>query len=61
MKIQNLWIDNIAISMGLVNSNTTPLLLKPVASGKLKVDNFATHHFNLHDMMSAYDTSTCTT
>ena len=42
--------------MGLVNSNTTPLLLKLVASGKLNVDAFATHHFKLHDMMDAYDT-----
>ena len=42
--------------MGLVNSNTTPLLLKLVASGKLNVDNFITHHFKLHDMMDAYDT-----
>jgi len=56
LQLQNLWIHNIAISMGLVNSNTTPLLLKLVASGKLNVDNFATHHFELHDMMNAYDT-----
>jgi alcohol dehydrogenase len=42
--------------MGLVNSNTTPLLLKLVASGRLNVDAFATHQFNLHDMMDAYDT-----
>ena len=26
------------------------------ASGRLKVDNFATHHFKLHEMMDAYDT-----
>ena len=56
LQLQNLWIQNIAITMGLVNSNTTPLLLKLVASGKLNVDNFATHHFKLHDMMDAYDT-----
>jgi Zinc-binding dehydrogenase len=56
LQLQNLWIHNIAITMGLVNSNTTPLLLKLVASGKLNVDNFATHHFKLHDMMDAYDT-----
>ena len=42
--------------MGLVNANTTPMLLKLVASGKLNVDNFATHHFKLDDMMDAYDT-----
>ena len=48
--------SNIAITMGLVNTNTTPLLLKLVASGKLNVDAFATHHFKLDDMMDAYDT-----
>lgn len=52
----DLWIHNIAISMGLVNSNTTPLLLRLVASGKLTVDNSIIHHFKLHDMMDAYDT-----
>ncbi len=56
LQLQDLWIHNIAITMGLVNSNTTPLLLKLVASGRLNVDNFATHHFKLHDMMEAYDT-----
>jgi alcohol dehydrogenase len=56
LQLQNLWIHNIAISMGLVNSNTTPLLLKLVASGRLIVDDFITHHFKLHDMMDAYDT-----
>ncbi|MGB0095988.1 MAG: alcohol dehydrogenase catalytic domain-containing protein [Solirubrobacteraceae bacterium] len=56
LQLQNLWIQNISISMGLVNSNTTPLLLKLVASGKLNIDNFETHHFALHDMMDAYDT-----
>jgi threonine dehydrogenase-like Zn-dependent dehydrogenase len=37
-------------------ADTTPMLLKLVASGKLKVDSFATHHFKLHEMMDAYDT-----
>ena len=56
LQIQDLWIHNITISMGLVNANTTPMLLKLVASGKLNVDNFATHHFKLDNMMDAYDT-----
>ena len=56
LPIQNLWIQNIAITMGLVNTNTTPMLLKLVASGRLKVDEFATHHFKLDDIMDAYDT-----
>src|ERR1039457_1926699 len=37
LQLQNLWIHNIAITMGLVNSNTTPLLVKLVASGRLNV------------------------
>ena len=56
LQLQNLWIHNISISMGLVNANTTPMLLKLVASGKLNVDDFATHHFKLDEMMDAYDT-----
>jgi alcohol dehydrogenase len=56
LQLQDLWIHNITISMGLVNANTTPMLLKLVASGKLNVDNFATHHFKLDEMMDAYDT-----
>ncbi|HEY7548967.1 MAG TPA: zinc-binding dehydrogenase, partial [Hyphomicrobiaceae bacterium] len=56
LQLQNLWIHNISISMGLVNANTTPMLLKLVASGKLNVDNFATHHFQLDEMLDAYDT-----
>ena len=56
LQLQDLWIRNITISMGLVNANTTPMLLRLVASGKLNVDNFATHHFKLDEMMDAYDT-----
>ena len=56
LRLQDLWIHNITISMGLVNTNTIPMLLKLVAQGRLKVDNFATHHFKLDDMLAAYDT-----
>ena len=42
--------------MGLVNTNTTPMLLKLDAQGKLNVDKFVSHHFKLNDMMAAYDT-----
>ena len=46
LQLQNLWIHNIKISMGLVNANTTPMLLKLVASGRLPSKKFATHHFS---------------
>ena len=49
--MQSLWIHNIAIMTGLVTSTTTPPLLKLVASWRLSVDNSATYHLNLNDIL----------
>ena len=56
LALQNLWIQNVSISMGLVNTNTTPLLLKLVQSKKLDAAKFATHFFTFDQFMEAYDT-----
>lgn len=56
LELQNLWIQNVSISMGLVNTNTTPLLLKLVMSKKLQAKKFATHFFSFEEFMAAYDT-----
>jgi alcohol dehydrogenase len=56
LELQNLWIQNISISMGLVNTNTTPLLLKLVTSKKIKAEKFATHFFSFDEFLDAYDT-----
>ena len=53
--IQDLWIKNLTITTGLVNTNTTPLLIKAVATNKLPVDQLITHHFKLDEIMQAYD------
>lgn len=55
LQIQDLWIQNITITMGLVNTNTTSMLLKTVASGKLKPNKLITHHFKLDDIVKAYE------
>jgi alcohol dehydrogenase len=55
LKIQDLWIKNITITMGLVNTNTTPMLMKTVASGKIKPEKLITHHFALDEIMCAYE------
>jgi alcohol dehydrogenase len=34
---------------------TTPLLMKTVMSGKIQPRQLITHHFNLDDIMNAYD------
>jgi alcohol dehydrogenase len=56
LELQNLWIKNINISMGLVNMTTLGMLLKLVKAQMLPVDKFVTHRFALDDMMSAYET-----
>jgi len=55
LQIQELWIKNITITTGLVNTNTTPMLLKTVTSGKLKPSKLITHHFNLNKILEAYN------
>ena len=55
LKINEKWIDNIRISMGLVNAVTGEMLLKMIAEGKLPAGKLATHHFTLDQMMEAYD------
>jgi alcohol dehydrogenase len=56
LAIQELWITDISISMGLVSTSTTPMLLKLVAQDKLPAAKFATHHFALDEIIDAYDT-----
>jgi alcohol dehydrogenase len=56
LKLQDLWIQDIAITMGLVSATTTPMLLKLVEQHKLDAEQFATHHFTFDQMLEAYDT-----
>ena len=55
LEIQNLWIKNITITMGLVNTNTTPMLLKTVTSGKIQPEKLITHRFKLNEIIHAYE------
>jgi alcohol dehydrogenase len=55
LPLDALWISNIDISMGLVNTNTTDTLLKMVASKKLDATPFVSHSFALTDILEAYD------
>ena len=55
LALNELWIKIIAISMGLVNTNTLGMLLKLVAEHKLPVDKFVTHTFTFDQVLEAYD------
>jgi alcohol dehydrogenase len=56
LKLEKLWDRNITITTRLVDTVTTPMLLKSVMSGRLKPKKLITHEFKLNDMMKAYDT-----
>ena len=56
LHLEKLWSQNITITTRLVDTVTTPMLLKTVLSGKLKPKQLITHHFDLNDIMKAYDT-----
>ena len=56
LHLEKLWASNITLTTRLVDTVTTPLLLKTVRSGKLQPRKLITHHFALNDMMKAYDT-----
>ena len=56
LKLQDLWIKDVAITTGLVSATTTPMLLKLVAQGKLTPERFVTHRFSFGSIVDAYDT-----
>jgi alcohol dehydrogenase len=55
LALNELWIRNIDISTGLVNTNTLSMLLKLVAQHKLPADKFVTHRFTFDQILEAYD------
>jgi alcohol dehydrogenase len=56
LKLQDLWIKDVAITTGLVSATTTPMLLKLVAQGRLKPEQFVSHRFTFDTIIDAYDT-----
>ena len=55
LALNELWITNINVSMGLVNTNTLGMLLKLVAQHKLPAQKFVTHEFSFDQMLEAYE------
>jgi alcohol dehydrogenase len=56
LPLQDLWIMDLSITMGLVSTSTTPMLLKLVAQQKLAAERFVTHRFGFDQVLDAYDT-----
>ena len=55
LHLETLWIRNVTITTGLVDTVTTPTLLRLLAAGQLDVSSFLTHRFDLADILGAYE------
>jgi alcohol dehydrogenase len=56
LHLEKLWDRNIAITTRLVDTVTTPMLLKTVGSHKVDPTKLITHHFKLDGIKDAYET-----
>jgi alcohol dehydrogenase len=56
LHLETLWSKNITITTRLVDTVSTPMLLKNVQSNKLDPKKLITHHFKLYNIIEAYET-----
>ncbi len=56
LHLETLWTRDVTITTGLVDTYSTPTLLRLATGGQLDAAQFVTHHFALDDMVEAYDT-----
>jgi alcohol dehydrogenase len=55
LHLEDLWIRDVTITTGLVDTSTTPMLLRLVRSDQVDASKFVTHHFDLDEFEKAYD------
>ncbi|WP_129305292.1 zinc-dependent alcohol dehydrogenase family protein [Streptomyces sp. L2] len=55
LHLEDLWIKNVTITTGLVDTRSTPTLLRMAGAGRLPTGQLVTHTFPLDHMEEAYD------
>ncbi|MGC9543906.1 zinc-dependent alcohol dehydrogenase family protein [Streptomyces sp. UG1] len=55
LHLEDLWIKNITLTTGLVDTHSTPTLLRMAAAGRLPTADLVTHVFPLDRMEEAYE------
>jgi alcohol dehydrogenase len=55
LHLEKLWIRDVTITTGLVDTYSTPTFLRLLAGHQLDATRFVTHHFTLDQFMEAYD------
>lgn len=56
LNMDHLWSHNITLTTGLVDTDSTPLLIRSYLAGKVDPRPLITHHFPLGEILDAYDT-----
>jgi alcohol dehydrogenase len=56
LHLEELWSRNITITTRLVDTVSTPMLLKTVEAKRLRPEQLVTHRFALSDILEAYET-----
>lgn len=55
LHLEDLWIRDVTITTGLVDTYSTPKLLGMLVAGQLDLGHMVTHRFGLDEFMDAYD------
>jgi alcohol dehydrogenase len=55
LHLEDLWIRNVTVTTGLVDTYSTPMLLRLLAARHLDVEGLVTHRFGIDEMQDAYD------
>ena len=55
LHLEQLWIRNVTITTGLVDTRTTPTLLDMLVAGQLDTAHMVTHRYALDQILEAYD------
>ncbi|MCY0927994.1 alcohol dehydrogenase catalytic domain-containing protein [Streptomyces sp. H27-H1] len=55
LHLEDLWIKDVTITTGLVDTSSTPMLLRMMAAGRLPASSLITHRFELGQMEEAYE------
>ena len=55
LHLESLWIKDVTITTGLVDTYSTPTLLTMVSAGQINPSQFITHRFGIDEMLEGYD------
>ena len=55
LHLEDLWIKDVTITTGLVDTFSTPTLIRLIQGGSISPSPLVTHHFRMDDFEEAYD------